>query len=57
MVNYRWGVADAVRYRKYAAELVALAPDVILATNSSIVRELQQRTHTIPIVFAGAVDP
>ncbi len=56
-IDYRWGMADPDRYRKYAAELVALAPDVLLAVNTSTVRALQQATRTIPIVFAGATDP
>jgi putative ABC transport system substrate-binding protein len=56
-IDYRWSAGDAERTRKYAAELVALAPDVILAGNTSTVRPLQQATQTIPIVFAGVVDP
>ena len=45
------------RIRKYAAELVALAPDVILASGSPTVAALQQATRTVPIVFAQVVDP
>ncbi|MGB7694024.1 MAG: ABC transporter substrate-binding protein [Pseudolabrys sp.] len=56
-IEYRWSAGDAERTRKYAAELVALAPDVILAGNTSTVGPLQQATHTVPIVFAGVVDP
>ena len=56
-IDYRWSAGDAERTRKYAAELVSLAPDVILAGNTSTVGPLQQATHTIPIVFAGVVDP
>ena len=56
-IEYRWSAGDAERTRKYAAELVALAPDVILAGNTSTVGQLQQATHTVPIVFAGVVDP
>jgi putative ABC transport system substrate-binding protein len=56
-IDYRWGAGDADRYRKYADELIALAPDVIVASNTSSVRALQQATRTIPIVFASAVDP
>jgi putative ABC transport system substrate-binding protein len=56
-IDYRAGAGDAERYRKYAAELVALSPDVILAGNSTIVRVVQQLTRTIPIVFAGGTDP
>jgi putative tryptophan/tyrosine transport system substrate-binding protein len=43
------------RLRAYAAELVGLAPDVILASNSSTLQALVQRTHTIPIVFYDPV--
>jgi putative ABC transport system substrate-binding protein len=53
----RWGVGDVDRVRTYAAELVALAPDVILATTSQAVAALQQATRTVPIVFASVVDP
>jgi len=56
-IEYRWSAGDAERTRRYAAELVALAPDVILAGNTSTVAPLQQATHTVPIVFAGVVDP
>jgi putative ABC transport system substrate-binding protein len=56
-IDYRWSAGDAERTRKYAAELVALGPDLILAGNTSTVRPLQQATRTVPIVFAGVVDP
>ena len=56
-IEYRWSGGDAERTRKYAAELVALAPDVILAGNTSTVGALQQASPTVPIVFAGVVDP
>jgi putative ABC transport system substrate-binding protein len=56
-IDYRWSAGDAERTRRYAAELVALAPDVILAGNTSTVGPLQQATRTVPIVFAGVVDP
>src|SRR5262245_30278851 len=49
-IDTRWGVADADRIRKYAAELVALAPDVILAPGSSALAPLLQATRTVPIV-------
>src|SRR6516165_3616257 len=49
-IETRWGAGDADRYRKYAVELVALAPDVILA-NGSALGPLQQATRTVPIVF------
>jgi putative ABC transport system substrate-binding protein len=56
-IDYRWAAADANRSRRYAAELVALAPDVILASTSQSVAALQQTTRTVPIVFASVVDP
>ena len=56
-IDTRWGAADADRYRRYAAELVALAPDVILAITSPVVAAVQQATRTVPIVFAAVVDP
>jgi putative ABC transport system substrate-binding protein len=56
-IDYRWGANDAERVRRYAAELVALAPDVIVAHGSSTVRPLLQETHIVPIVFPVAADP
>src|SRR5262245_6070022 len=56
-IEYRWGAGDLDRFRKYAAELVALAPDVIVATAGSIVGALQQASRTVPIVFVTTVDP
>ena len=55
-IDYRWGAADAERGRKSAAELVALAPDVILASTSAATEPLQQATHTVPIVFVNVQD-
>ena len=55
--EYRWGAGDVNKIRSYAGELVALAPDVILATNTPTVRALQQLTRTIPIVFVSVSDP
>jgi putative tryptophan/tyrosine transport system substrate-binding protein len=56
-IDYRSGLADTDRYRRYAAELVALAPDVLLATGTSTLGPLQQVTRTLPIVFVNAFDP
>ena len=56
-LDIRWGAGDLDRIRRYAAELVALAPDVILAITSSTVAALQQATSTVPIVFVGVIDP
>jgi putative ABC transport system substrate-binding protein len=56
-IEYRWGAGDLDRFRKYAAELVALAPDVIVATAGSIVGALQHASRTVPIVFVTTIDP
>ena len=56
-IDYRWAAADAERSRTYAAELVALAPDVILASASQSTAALLQTTRTVPIVFVNVVDP
>jgi putative tryptophan/tyrosine transport system substrate-binding protein len=56
-IDYRWAAGDAERARRYAAELVALAPDVILAHGGSIVPSLLQATRTVPIVFTQTPDP
>jgi putative tryptophan/tyrosine transport system substrate-binding protein len=56
-IDVRWGAVDADRYRKYAEELVTLAPDVILAGSSAALAPLQWATRTVPIVFAGVADP
>jgi putative ABC transport system substrate-binding protein len=56
-IDYRYAAGDADRIRKYAAELVALAPDVILATGSPVTAALLQATRTVPIVFAQVPDP
>ena len=50
-IDTRWAAADADLFRRYAAELVALAPDVILASSSPAIMSLQQLTRTV-IVFA-----
>jgi putative ABC transport system substrate-binding protein len=56
-LDIRWAAGDPALDRKFAAELVATAPDVILATASPTVAALQAATRTVPIVFAHAVDP
>jgi putative ABC transport system substrate-binding protein len=55
-IDYRWGAGDPDRYRKYAAEVVALAPDVILATGDAT-GPMLQATHTVPVVFVLISDP
>jgi putative tryptophan/tyrosine transport system substrate-binding protein len=56
-VDTRWATANAADIRKHAAELAALAPDVILAHGASAVGPLLQATRTVPIVFPIAADP
>jgi putative tryptophan/tyrosine transport system substrate-binding protein len=56
-VDVYWGNSDAARIDAYAAKLVSLAPDLILATNTPTARALKRATETIPIVFAGLSDP
>jgi putative tryptophan/tyrosine transport system substrate-binding protein len=56
-IDYRWNAGTADDMRRYAAELVALAPDVILTTSGAAVGALQQASRSVPIVFAGTVDP
>jgi putative ABC transport system substrate-binding protein len=56
-IDYRWGAANPNDNRRYATELVALAPDVILAVSGATVGALQQVSRTVPIVFAATVDP
>ena len=56
-IDYRWGLGSADNVRKYAMELVALAPDVILASGTSTVGPLLQATRTVPIVFVNVADP
>jgi len=56
-IEYRWGAGDADRFRRYAAELVALVPDVVLATSGTTVPWLLQATRSVPIVFTQTPDP
>jgi putative ABC transport system substrate-binding protein len=55
-LDVRWGAVDRDRIRSYAAELVALVPDVILASGPTVAA-LQQATRKVPIVFVGVIDP
>jgi putative ABC transport system substrate-binding protein len=57
LVDYRWGGGDAEAMRKHAADLIALAPDVILAHSSAALAPLLQVTRTVPIVFTVVADP
>jgi putative ABC transport system substrate-binding protein len=56
-IDYRWGPGNAETMRKPAAELVALGPDVILASGSAAVAPLLATSRTVPIVFAAVADP
>jgi len=56
-IDYRFGAADVDRSRRYAAELIALAPDVIQAFGTGPVAALQQASRTVPIVFVQIPDP
>ena len=56
-VDIRWTAGNPADSNKYAAELVALAPDVIFASASVNVAALQRVTRTVPIVFANVIDP
>ena len=56
LIDYRWGAGSADNTRKFAAELVAVAPDVILATGPTV-EQLLQATRTVPIVFVITPDP
>ena len=56
-IDLRWGGGDPESFRKQAAELVALAPDIVFASGIPAATPLLQVTRTVPIVFAQVVDP
>src|SRR5262245_28531156 len=56
-IDYRWSGGNMEDTRRYAAELVALAPDVIFAPGTAAVGPLKQVTRTVPIVFVILIDP
>ena len=56
-IDYRWTGGDANRVRTYAAELVKLSPDVIVAHTPPVIAAMRQASNSIPIVFAGVIDP
>jgi putative ABC transport system substrate-binding protein len=56
-MDIRWGAGDPEHFRRHAAELVALAPDVILVSGGSGVGPMLQATRTVPIVFVQVTDP
>src|SRR5258707_7497784 len=57
LIDIRWGAGNAEDFRKYAAELIALAPDVVLAVSTPSTAALQHATRSLPIVFVQVVDP
>jgi putative ABC transport system substrate-binding protein len=56
-IDYRWGAGVADLYRRYGAELVALTPDLILASGVPAVSAVQQASRTMPVVFVDTTDP
>jgi putative ABC transport system substrate-binding protein len=56
-IEIRWAAGDAELYRRFAAELVSFAPDVILAATTAAVRALKGASASTPIVFVGVIDP
>jgi putative tryptophan/tyrosine transport system substrate-binding protein len=56
-IDYRWGAGDPELYRRYAAELVALTPNVIMAGGGQVMAPLLEATRTVPIVFTNTNDP
>ncbi len=56
-IDYRWGAGNVDLYRRYAKELVASTPDVILASGGLVLAPLREATRTVPIVFTQANDP
>jgi putative tryptophan/tyrosine transport system substrate-binding protein len=56
-IECRFAASDLQRVQAYAAELVAMNPDLILSDNTPIVQQLQKRTRTIPILFVSLADP
>jgi putative tryptophan/tyrosine transport system substrate-binding protein len=56
-IDTRWAAADDNLFRRYAAELLATTPDVILASTASAVVPMQHVNRTVPIVFVSVIDP
>jgi putative ABC transport system substrate-binding protein len=56
-IDYRWGAGNVERYRTFAAELVALKPDILVTAGAPAVEALQRATRTVPIVFTSVTDP
>jgi putative tryptophan/tyrosine transport system substrate-binding protein len=56
-IEFRWGAGDAEQYRRMAAELIALGPDVVVTVGTLAVSALERATRTVPIVFVQTTDP
>ena len=56
-IDTRWATTNPAEIRRHAAELAALAPDVILVSSSPALAALQEATRTVPIVFVTVIDP
>ena len=56
-IEYRWTAANPDRTQAYAAELVGMTPDLIVAHSTPVVKTLQQLTRAIPIIFVSVSDP
>src|SRR5262245_45802979 len=56
-IDYRWAALDPELMRRFARELIALQPDVILSSSSPTTASLLQETRSIPIIFANIADP
>ena len=56
-IDYRWTGTDPDTIQKFAAELAALAPDVILASGNVVIAPMLQAAHTTPIVLTQVIDP
>jgi putative ABC transport system substrate-binding protein len=56
-IEHRWAAGDAERFRRYAAELVALTPDVMLVTGAAGLAPVLQATRSVPVVFVAVPDP
>ena len=56
-IDYRFGAGDVERYRRFASELVSLAPDVLVTSGAVAVEALQRTTRAVPIVFVTVTDP
>ena len=56
-IDYRWAAGNVESMRRFATELVALQPDLILSHTTPSTAALLQKTRTIPIIFAHVADP